>query len=48
MKLIKTTDTLKQAKNMGDQSIAIGNAVRVDLDIQGRQIDKSMTTVLCY
>jgi hypothetical protein len=45
MKLIKTTDVLKEAQGMGSNSLAMGYAIRVDLDTQGKQIDKSMTTV---
>jgi len=45
MKLIKTTDTLKDAKGLGDQSIAMGHVIRLDLDKQGKQIEKSMMTL---
>jgi hypothetical protein len=48
MKLIKTTDTLKEAQVMGNNSLETGYAIRVDLDNQGKQIEKSMMTVCCF
>jgi hypothetical protein len=45
MKLIKTTDILKEAKGMGDQTVGIAQGVIIDLDRQGRQMDKSMLTL---
>jgi hypothetical protein len=45
MKLIKTTDTLKEAKGMGETSVNIAHSVLTDLDRQGKQIENSMLTL---
>jgi hypothetical protein len=45
MKLIKTTDVLKEAKGMGDTTVDIAHSVLTDLDRQGRQIENSMLTL---
>mgnify|MGYP002378383116 CR=1 FL=1 len=47
MKLIRTTDTLRRAQQMGSETASNQRDMIIELDRQGDQIQKSRNTVCC-